>query len=75
MADTVESLTAEIATLETALSRSLAVGASTSMPGGSVHAPHDPMKIEALLRSRKVRLARLQALAADRPPFQAQVLP
>lgn len=75
MADTVESLTAEIATLEAALSRSLAIGVSTSMPGGSVHAPHDPLKIESLLRSRKVRLARMQALAADLPPFSARVLP
>lgn len=75
MADTVESLAAEIAVMEAALARSLAVGVSTSMPGGSVHAPHDPMKIEALLRSRKVRLARLQAIAADLPPFSSRVAP
>jgi len=75
MADTVASLTAEIATLETALLRSVAVGVSTSMPGGSVHAPHDPTKLDALIRSRKVRLARLQAIEANLPPFQARVFP
>lgn len=75
MADTVESLTAEIASLESALTRSLAIGVSTAMPGGSTHAPHDPMKIEALLRSRKVRLARLQAIAGALPPFAARVAP
>jgi hypothetical protein len=75
MADTVASLTAEVASLEAALSRSLAIGTSTTMPGGSSHAPHGIAAIESLLRSRKVRLARLQAIEADLPPFGAKVLP
>lgn len=75
MADTVASLAAEIATLEAALLRSLAIGVSTSLLGGSTHAPHNPAQIEALLRSRKVRLARLQAIEADLPPFSARVAP
>jgi hypothetical protein len=75
MADTVASLTDEIATLEAALVRSVAIGVSTTMPGGSSHAPHAPSAIEALIRSRKVRLARLQAIESDLPPFQARVFP
>ena len=75
MADTVESLTAEIASMEAALGRSISIGVNTAMPGGSSHTPVDPTKIEALLRSRKARLARLQAMLADLPPFAARVFP
>jgi hypothetical protein len=75
MADTVASLTAEIASLETALARSLAIGTSTALSGGSTHAPQSLTAIESLLRSRKTRLARLQAIEANLSPFSARIIP
>lgn len=73
MADTVASLSAEIAALEAAWRSALAIGTSTALPTGVSHAPQDPTKLDAMIRARKARLARLQAIEAGRSPFPGVV--
>jgi hypothetical protein len=68
MADTVESLTAEVARLEVLVAREEGGGAEVSLPGfGRTGQPI--AYLNAKLAATKTRLARLEAIAAGANPL------
>jgi hypothetical protein len=75
MADTVESLAAHITALEAARDRTLATGASFNLPTGVSSQSHSLTDLETLIRNARTRLARLQAINANLPPFASRVAP